>query len=188
MRSKIVVPILVTSLALLAGRVGAEDVANPEYTGWSAFKVGASSTTETTTVSGGSTTTMKSTTKLVELTDAKAVVETTITMSVGGKDMDMPATKRDVPAKVAKVDPPADAPKTAPKTTEGDEEVAVGDQKIACHWIEVTTETEGMKSKSKTWSSKSVPGGLVMMESTTEFSGTVTTVKTALVSFSPGAA
>ncbi len=188
MRSTIVVPLLVASLSLFAGRAVAEEVANPEYQGWAACKVGASATTETATVSGGTTTTVKSTTKLVELTDAKAVLEMTMSMKMGDKDTELPATKRDVPATVAKVEPPADAPKTAPKPAEGDEEVAFGDQKIACHWIETVTETGGMKSTSKTWRSKSVPGGLVKSEATTEFGGNVTTTKTTLTAFSAGAA
>ena len=185
MRSTLAIPVLFASLAFLGGTAMAEDtVPNPEYQNWSSFKVGASATLAMTSQSGETTTTTKMTTKLLELTEEKAVVETAMTMTVGGKDMEMPAQKRDVPAKVAKTEPSKEAP---PKTTEGDEDVTVGDQKIACHWVEVTIKNDTMTMTSKTWTSKSVPGGTVKMESTTDMAGTKSTTKSMLTSFTTGA-
>ena len=189
MRSKITFPAWVASLALLGlcgGVAAAEDlVPNPEYQSWSAFKAGALATVETTTDAAGSKSTVKNTTKLVELSDEKAVLETTTTTTADGEETAMPAQKRDVPARIDKPAPPKE---DEPKPTEGDEDVMIGDRKVSCHWVQIVRESSGSKVTTKTWTSKSVPGGLVKMESKTESDGSVTTTTSMLIDWNPGAA
>ncbi len=179
-----VLPFLVVCLG--AARAEDEMIDNPEYTQWSQFKVGAFATMKTETSMGEQSTTMTTKTKLVELADDHAVLETTTTMTMMGQEIKQPAQKRQVPAKIAKMDPPEvegqdDMPK--PTMKEGTETVTVKGKSIACKTVESTFEYSGMKTWSKSWSSDKVPGSIVKMESKSESSMGATTVKSTLEDF-----
>jgi hypothetical protein len=76
----------------------------------------------------------------------------------------LPGQKRDVPAKIKKVE---GDPSKAPKPVEGDEEIEVAGKKVKCRWVETTTEAGGNRIVSRVWMSKEVPGGMAKMESKT---------------------
>ena len=153
-----VVAIIVSTVAVTEAQVD-----NPEYARWSGFKTGAWVKFRMVTEASGTKTEMEQTVKLVELTPAKAVVETGMVMA-GNK---LPAQKREIPAKIQTE--AAKAPKDAKvsKPAEGDEEIDVGGKKVKAHWVESTTETGGNKTVAKVWQAKAVPGATVKMETKT---------------------
>jgi len=159
-------------LALAAPAVRAADVENPEYKNWSAYKPGTTVKLHMVIDAAGNKTEMDQTTKLVEVTKDKAVIEDTRVMNVAGQTLNMPAQKRDVPAKVADAGAPAtkpDAkdPKAEAKTTE--ETIEAGGKKYKCKVIETATDMPGGQGKAnaKIWTSTEVPGGVVKMVTTT---------------------
>jgi hypothetical protein len=124
---------------------------NPEYKGWKGFKPGSWVKVTNNMGSGG---TMVRVSKLVELTDDKAVVEDNVTITQGDKKNELPAKKREVPARKKKIEHEILA--------EGDGEQEVAGKKLACHWYE--SQMKNMKSKAKMWVCKDVPGGLVAID------------------------
>lgn len=154
---------LVALLVWTASVAVGADIDNPEYKHWSAFKPGAFVKFKMVSEASGTKTELEQTVKLVDVSPAKAVVETVMIM--GGNTL--PAQKRDVPAKL-KSAPVADA-KTAKATkpTEGSEDLDVGGKKVKTNWVESTVETGGNKTIAKVWQAKGVPGGTVKMESRT---------------------
>jgi hypothetical protein len=162
----IALSLFLTSAIALAGDAPAKQVDNPEYASWSGFKPGTWIRLVTTSEAAGQTTTMKTTHKLIEVGPEKAVVETTMVTVAMGQEFAMPAQRRDVPAKVTVTEGASDAPKV--EKTEGDGDVEVGGKKVAAHWVSTKVETSGMVMVSKTWLAKSIPGGLVRMESTVQ--------------------
>ena len=156
----------VVGLVLSASSARAEDIDNPEYEMWAKFKPGSFVVMKMESETGGNKADMEYTYTLKELTKEKAVVETKGHMMMGGNKIDIPASSRDIAAKVPK---PAEVKKTdAPKAKEGDEEVEVGGKKVKCHWTESDSENSGIKTHAKTWMSKDIPGNLAKMESTSD--------------------
>jgi hypothetical protein len=165
------VPILASVLCLLLGALtaDAEMIANPEYANWSKFKVGTYVTLKTESTNAGSTTTVTITSKLVDLNDEKAVLETSTTWSMPGMEPTTTQDKREVAAKFEK--PPAASPddKTPkPEIKEGEETLEIAGRKIKCKTVESKMEMQGMKITSKAWTSDEVPGMMVKSESKTE--------------------
>lgn len=150
----------VAVLSLFASSTFAGDIDNPMYKNWSAFKVGTWVKSTSVTEASGMKTEMETTSKLVELTAAKAVVEVTMSMTMMGNKTDMPARKDEIPAKIP--DATATAEKK-PDVKEGNEDLDVGGKKVKTKWIE--TNVSG--TKSKVWTSNDVPGTLVKMDSET---------------------
>lgn len=161
--------VVLFALALTASFSHAQQQDNPEYVGWSKQKPGAWVKHKMVSDAGGQKTEMEMTTKLIELTPEKAVVETASVMNVGGQKIDVPGMKRDVPAKwePGKIPgQPADAPK--PDIKEGTGDATVGGKTYKCKTYEVTMKTDQATMTSKTWMSEEVPGGTVKMESKME--------------------
>lgn len=145
----------------------AEQIDNPAYKKWSAYKPGTWVKHKTTADMAGQKTENEMTTKLVEVTPDKAVIEIAMSMTVGGQKMDMPAQKQEVPAKIEKpAAPAADAPKADVK--EGEEEVTVAGKTFKCKTTETTMKQGNNTTKSKVWMSDDVPQGMVKMQSSTE--------------------
>ncbi len=156
----------VAAIILSTVAVAGAEMDNPEYKSWSGFKAGAWVKFKMVSEARGVKTEMDQTVKLVELTNAKAVVEISMVMA-GNK---LPAQKREIPAKITiEAVKDAKAPKDAKvsKPAQGDEEIDVGGKKVKAHWAESTTETGGYKTVAKVWQAKGVPGGTVKMEATT---------------------
>jgi hypothetical protein len=140
-----------------------DEVDNAEYKNWSSCGVGSWVTMKMETEAAGNKTEMEQTHKLVEKTDAKCVVETSGKMVVAGNTMDLPANKRDIPAKIKKGDA-----KEGEKPKEGDEEIEVGGKKVKCHWVESTSENAGTKTTAKVWTCDDIPGKVAKIVSKSE--------------------
>jgi hypothetical protein len=153
---------------------------NPAYQSWAKFKAGTWVEYQTDSEAAGSKNAIVTTQTLKELTPEKATIVIQSSMVVAGKKMDMPAQTQELTAKIKR--PPAAPAATgdAPKTDQGTEDIKVDDKTFSCKWTQVTTEQNGMKTTSKTWTSDDVPGSVVKIES--ESSGSMTsTTKMALV-------
>lgn len=144
----------------------ADDQDNPEYKLWSKFKPGSSVTMKMVTEASGMKTEMVTTTVLKSLSDGELVLESKMTMSVAGQNIEQPAMERKVPAKMPKVEVPKveekDTPK--PKTEEGTEDLEIAGKKVACKWSKVVLDHAGTKTETKSWTCDAVPGGVVRME------------------------
>ncbi len=170
----------------VAAMATAEQIDNPQYAQWAKFKVGAFVTLKSTTDMGEFKTETEMTTKLISLTAEMAVTELTGSTIAMGNKVEMPPQKTEIPARMEKpempegVTPEAEAPK--PKTSEGEEEVTVGDQTLKCKWYETVVEEGANKTVSKTWMCEAVPGSVVKSETTVEGEAKAT-MKTWIVSF-----
>lgn len=140
-----------------------QDVDNPEYKNWSSCKAGSWVTFKLESEAAGNKTEMEQTHKLVEINADKAVLETSGKMVVAGNTMDLPASKRDIAAKMKKVEG-----KEGEKPKEGDEEIEVGGKKVKCHWVESNTEASGTKTWAKSWMCDDIPGRIAKVESKSE--------------------
>jgi hypothetical protein len=149
-------------MAFLAALLFLQDLDVPEYKRWASFKPGSSVSYHVDSETIATKHQMDMTVTLVELTPTKAVLETTQKITIAGNPYEVPASRRDAPA---------DAPKPAgPKgeVKQGDEELEIAGQKLACRWIETRFESEGTKTWTKTWWSEKVPGMIVRQESKSE--------------------
>jgi hypothetical protein len=154
-------------LMLVATAVRAdEQIDNPQYKQWSNFKPGSWVKYKTTSEAAGQQSTMEMTTKLLELTPDKAVVERTTSMVAGGQKMDMPAQKQEIPAKIDK--PVVKLSDVKPDVKEGQDDVSVSGKTYKCKTSETTTKNGDNTTWSKTWMCDEVPTGLVKMESMNE--------------------
>jgi hypothetical protein len=78
-------------------------------------------------------------------------------------------TRRDVPKEIEVPETPApDSLRPQYQTKEGEDTIDVAGTSVKCKTVESTVEAEGMTTKSKTWTSKDVPGMLAKTESVTE--------------------
>jgi hypothetical protein len=174
-------------VALAAGPATAQEmIDNGEFTAWSKYKKGASTTLKTTSTFNGMTSEATMTTTLVELGDDKVVVEYAVVSKVDGKEFKAPAEKRDVPKRIAL---PKGAPKPDPTATkppgtyeEGTETIKVGGTELKTKWYKYRVEVDGTKTETQMWVCEEVPGQLVRMESKATGSATIET-KAELVEF-----
>jgi hypothetical protein len=146
---------------------------NPAYQSWAKFKVGTWVEYQTDSEAMGNKNTIITTQTLKTLTPDTATIVIQSSMTVGGKKMDMPPQTQEITSKIKR--PPAPpAAGDAPKTEQGTEDVQVDGKTYSCKWTEVTSEQNGMKTTSKTWSSDDVPGSIVKIQSSTTGSMTAT--------------
>ncbi len=146
-----------------------EKVDNPEYKHWAQFKVGSFSQLKMLSTVMGTKAETLTTTTLLELTAEKAVVEMKMVNEVMGQKLEVPATKRDIPAKIEKKDlPDPDLKKgKLPDGTEilevkkGKEEIKIGDKKIDTEWVETKMKKDDSTITSKAWTSEEIPGRIV---------------------------
>jgi hypothetical protein len=159
-------------VALAAGPAAAQEtIDNGEFTSWSKFKPGTSITTRMTTSTAGMTNEVTTTITLVEVGTDKVVLETSGVTKAMGMEFKLPAAKRDVSKTIPLpkgVKKPA-APGTKPEAAyeEGMETLKVGGTEVKAKWYKVKSETGGLKSDAKVWTSDDVPGTMVKMEATT---------------------
>jgi len=147
----------------LGGLCLGETVDNPAYGSWAKFKPETMIQMKVTADFGGNKTVQTMTTTLKEVTAEKVVLEVKVSMETGGQKIDMPPQTQEIPAKIEKQEPPADAPK--PKVSEGTEKVTVPAGEFDCKKTTTEMEVQGTKTVSTAWTCDSVPGMLVKTES-----------------------
>jgi hypothetical protein len=137
-----------------------EMVNNPPFANWSQFPVGTSVTQrETVTLSDGSKVQQEITSKLVEKSAAKVVVETSMT-DKSGETAEESRSVTTYPAKVkmSQVDTPDSA--TA-SITEGKDTLEVKGKKVDAEWVEVVTKSGDQIETQKLWTAREIPGGII---------------------------
>jgi hypothetical protein len=147
-------------LVACAAVVFAETMENLEYKRWSEFKPESWVTHKVTSEMEGKKSEIELTTKLVEVSPEKLVLETTET--VGGKSKTLP--KKDYPAQIEKKEHAGKKGEKTPEKTEGEEEIEVGGKKLKCHWICLKAENKGETSEVKTWETDEIPGRIARHE------------------------
>ncbi len=175
----------VIALALLAAPVRAEEkkmVENPAYKEWAKHKVGALARYEMVNdAMGGQKITMTQT--LVELTESKAVIQTSMAMDMGGQVMQVPGQKREEPKMVAEGTLPMGMPASSekPTITEGTASVTTPAGTFDCKWTEGKGKSGDGTYVFKVWNSDQVPGGMVMMETQSTSGGQTTKTSMKLI-------
>jgi hypothetical protein len=146
---------LIAALACLAPQ---ELIDNPQFAHWKSFKPGTWVKHSMLMDARGMQVKSETTTTLLEVTAEKVVLETRVAMDMGGRKMDMPPAKKDVPAKVEKK--PGQAP-----PSEKEEDVVVDGKTYKCRqWEWEQAERGGSAAKAKGWICADVPGGMVKSE------------------------
>jgi hypothetical protein len=172
-------PLVAAALALSAQPLSADDskpgvppaqkkMENPTFVEWSRWKVGAFVEMTTESDSSGTKSSVKMTTKLLEVTAEKVVLEHTMVSKMGDQEFPMPPQRKDEPKTIEVPDVKAPEQKPEDKPKEGSETIEVAGKKVACKTVETTTEMSGMKTTAKIWLTKDIPGGLAKQTSKTE--------------------
>lgn len=143
-----------------------EKIDNPMYVNWAKFKPGTTVKTKVVSDMAGNKSDITTTTKLLEVTAEKVVIEMSSSMKMGDQTFDMPAQKMDFPAKVEKQPEEKTKEEVKPKT--GEEEIEVAGKKYKAKWTESVMEANGIKTTSKVWTSEEFPGMTLKMESKME--------------------
>lgn len=135
---------------------------------WAGFKPGSFAKMKSTmvmTIAGNKTeTATEMTYTLREVTADKAVVD--VETSMAG----VPPTKTtmDMPLGGGQAMATPTVVPDAPKPVEGEEELTIAGTTLKCKTMELTTEANGIKTMTKTWTSESVPGWAVKTVSKAE--------------------
>ena len=134
-----------------------EKMENPQYTHWKSCKPGSWVKHKMVMDAGGRVVETESTSTLVEVTPEKVVLDVKTSMDMGGKKMEMPVQKKDVPAQVEKK-----AGQAPP--SEKDEDIVVDGKTYKCRSFEWEQTEKGQAMKGKGYMCPEVPGGMVKSE------------------------
>ncbi len=177
MTSRLFAAVFAVCFAPLAARAADDD--NPYKT----TKVGDYVTFKMTMKVAGQNVTGTLTRTVTAKSDKEATVKSTGKFSLGGKDMDIPATEEKIdltkPFDPAKLGGPGALPAgveaTIEKGKDGKEKIKVGGKEYDCTWSTYKIKAKAMgvevSSDAKTWLSKDIPMGLAKMESTSDALG-----------------
>jgi len=140
-----------------------EQVENPEYVGWSRYKVGTTATWKTVTIQGDDKKETVTTKKLVELTDDKAVIEQTTVTKKGEGDSTTKTRKINVPRLVSETKARQFSDPVG-KKEDGTESVKLAGKTFDARWVTARRKGEDGESITRIWMSESAPGGLLKKE------------------------
>jgi hypothetical protein len=147
--------------ALLSVLALQEPKVNPRYEFWSECKVGSWVKQRMVLKAGEMDITTVIVSTLLEVTPEKAVVETATTSKFGDREMKLPPKKEEISQK-------PDPAQPMKPVGESEEEITVADKKLKCKVYEFEMEQNGQKAKGKSWTSKTIPGGVARSEFTSE--------------------
>ncbi|MBI3856965.1 MAG: hypothetical protein HY293_14860 [Planctomycetes bacterium] len=145
------------TIVLLALSPFQEQVENPQYKMWAACKPESWVKHKMEIDQGDRTMTMETTLTLLEVTTEKIVLERKSKMDVGGRLVELPAKREEVPPKIEKG-------KAASKPTEKEEEIKVAGKTLKCRVWETEMDSPNGKMQGKSWINFDVPGGVVQGE------------------------
>lgn len=148
----------------------AQESENPAYKSWAAHKPGTMVKHKSVTDAAGQKMEGEMVWTLLEVTPEKAVIEMKTTMTVMGNKMEQPATKQEIPAKLAtgqSGNPADEMKKQGAEVKESEETVTVNGKEIKAKVYDVKMKQGEMDVTSKMWISNDVPGMLVRNETKT---------------------
>lgn len=160
-------PILLGLLVLpAASSLAFEDIEHPIYKNWARFKVGTSVTTTATTVGSSQTIETKTTTKLVELTPEKVVLERVVVSNATGTKVENPPQSLEYARKFFLLPgvKKADLGKPQGAVAEGEQTVKVAGKEYKAKWYDTKGRTEAGETLIRSWMSDEVPGMLLKAE------------------------
>ena len=130
---------------------------NPQYEYWAGCKPGSWVKNRMEVDNQGQKIEADSTTRLVEVTAEKVVLETFMRTKSGDRSVDSPPRKSEIKAK---------EPQQGKTVNERDEEITISGKTLKCRYLEVETEAVDKKPKMtvKAWMSKEIPGGVARSE------------------------
>ncbi len=154
----------------------AEQVENPMYKNWAKFPKGTSVVYKSVNEFAGQKSEGTMTTKLLEVSDEKVVVEMTIVTKIAGMEIKAPGSKQeykkmmDLPAGTKK----EDLGKIPGTVKEGTENVKVAGKEYKSKWYQTETKVGENTVAGQSWVSEEVPGSIVKFTSKTtgKFTGT----------------
>jgi len=146
---------LIGALALLAWLQNVPELRdNPEYQAWAAFAPGSWVEYRDAIVGEPHPPDHRTTTKLVQITPEKIVLEVLVKLRTNEKTSEF----------TQKVEIPAKDKVTHASAEKGEDEVEVDGKKLKCAWEKWTIESQGKKGTKKIWLHPDVPGRLVKEE------------------------
>lgn len=151
-----------TGILVLAACLAAPQAKdNPQYEYWAGCKEGSWVKNRMEMENQGQKIEYESTTRLLEVTAEKAVVETFVRVKAADKTIDQPPRKSEIKAKEAQ---------QGKTLAEREEEITVAGKALKCRYFEVETEPAEKKPRMtiKAWMSKEIPGGIAKSEVTAE--------------------
>lgn len=156
--------LLVAAAALAAPSIiAAAEVENPTYASWSKYKVGTTVVHRAVTGEGRGAIETKTTSTLIELTDAKAVVEQVVVSDATGSKVES-APQRFTHRQTFPLLPGVkkeDIGKPSGAIDRGEEALDVAGKSYKSRWYDTKGQTEAGPSITRTWLSDDVPGRLV---------------------------
>ena len=152
---------LACSAGAQSGKPGPGDtVDNPPFANWAQFKPGTTVTQkEVVSLPDGRKLEQVITYKLLQKSDARVVVESTVKDKIAGMG-ESTRTVNTYPAKV-KLSEVSTAVGPDASVTEGKEEMTVKGRKVAVEWVEAVTRSGDEVWTEKMWTARDIPGGIL---------------------------
>jgi hypothetical protein len=148
------------AIAFVLASLGVQEkIDNPQYALWKNFKPGTWVKHKMQMDANGQQMEMEMTTTLLEVNPDKVVTEVKSIMNMAGQKMDLPATKKDIEAKMEKK-----PDQKAPVISEKEEDVTVEGKTYKCKSMEWEQAEKGQAMKGKGYVCNDVPGGVVKSE------------------------
>jgi hypothetical protein len=149
----------IAAVAVLAA-LFSQEKPNPQYEYWAGCKLGSWVKNRMEMENQGQKVEYESTTRLLEVTPEKVLIETFVRMKSGDKSVDTPPRKSEIKA----LDP-----QKGKTVAEKEEELTVAGRTLQCRYYEVESEGADRKKMTiKAWMSKEIPGGVAKSEVTSE--------------------
>src|SRR6185295_58578 len=124
---------------------------DPQYEYWSNCKAGSWVKNRMEMENGGKKVEFESTTRLIEVTADKVVVESFFKVKEADRTVESPPEKKEIRAR---------EPQRGKIVAERDEEISISGKTLQCRYYEIETEAGEKKQKTtlKAWMSKEIPG------------------------------
>jgi hypothetical protein len=162
-------PLMALAALVIAAVAAAEDkpkkVESQVFTTWAKQKVGTSVVLKETVETKGKTQETIITTKLLEVADEKVVVESEWVIKADGKELQLPASSRDIQKfgeeKASRGDPKTGKPDGT--TEEGKEKLKISGTEYECRWYKFSSKSpDGYDElEGQMWLNDDVPGRIV---------------------------
>jgi hypothetical protein len=178
-RSPAAVLLAILVASAVAPGASAESIDSPIYKSWARHKVGTTITHVSVTEARGRKIETTTTYKLLELTDEKAVIETTVVSDATGTKVEQAPTTSQVKrefvllagVKKGEIGKPRGVLKR------GEETLSVAGRRYKAHWYDTKGQTEVGESFTRTWLSDEVPQKILKSVTRVPAGGLTTTLE-----------
>jgi len=172
-------------LSIAAARADDTMVDNPAYQSWVKYKPGTLVKYSIESNSMGNVSTIVMMEVLKDVTPDNATVDLSMTMVVSGNKMDLPPTKREIPAKIKKADPAATQTADVPKIETARENIEAAGKTYSCTRTTTSSDASGLITESVVWTCDDVPGTMVKSDAKSTGPNLSISSKSILIDFQP---